>query len=65
MIAKAGFAQSQSNQVYRVLSAGGLTLGKFDEIDQAMKAYKNWAQAVAVVKGDRVVIKCAKGEEKR
>ena len=40
---------------FRVLSARGYTLGKFEKCDEAMLALRSWSQAVAVIQGDRVI----------
>lgn len=40
---------------FRVLSARGYTLGKFETQDDAVVALRTWAQAVAVIQSDRVV----------
>src|SRR5687768_4070119 len=37
------------NETYRVLSARGLTLGKFFDLAAASAALSQWAQAVAIV----------------
>ena len=40
---------------YRVLSARGYVLGKFDRLQDAEAAYGTWAQASAIVLGNFVV----------
>ncbi|WP_254512269.1 hypothetical protein [Anatilimnocola floriformis] len=44
-----------SNETYRVLSARGLTLGKFDQLPAASAALNAWSQAVAVVSSSAVI----------
>jgi len=45
----------QFQRPYRVLSARGYTLGKFARCDEALRALRDWAQAVAVIHADRVI----------